>query len=328
MPTTGDLTSTYRPIQPQMEELDQLLASVLESDVECVNDMLTYASRYSGKRLRPALVFLIGRMVGGLGDNHVKLGAVVEMIHMATLVHDDVLDRATVRRNADSVNIRWNNKDAILLGDIMFARAINLLVQIGSPIALEKLTEAVSILCEGEIHQNQLSGCVDVNESTYMEIIRRKTAYLYSAGCELAALLGGAQPSVVGAFATFGMNLGVAFQIIDDCLDLTGDEKVAGKSLGTDIVNGKMTLPLIRLMSQLEGDEKARVASIIESPQTSEEDANHVRSLLEAHGSVGQALQFADELVTATLAEMRALLDDEAFSTVEAIAGFVINRRN
>lgn len=328
MPTAGDLETTYRPIQPQMDALDRLLDDVLVSDIECVNEMLEYASRYSGKRLRPALIFLIGDMVGTLGDDHVKLGAVVEMIHMATLVHDDVLDQATVRRNTDSVNIRWNNKDAILLGDIMFSSAINLLVQIGSPRALELLTGAVSTLCEGEIHQNQLSGDPNVDETTYTEIIRRKTACLYSAGCELAALLGGADPRLVEAFSQFGMNLGVAFQIIDDCLDLNGDEKIAGKSLGTDVVNGKMTLPLIHLMRSIEGVDRERVADVIRSEAPTLEGVAHLRSMLVAQGSVEYALAHADALIRSAVSDLQPLLDPSSFAVVEAIASFVVNRQN
>ena len=328
MPTTGDLESTYRPIQQQLDALDGLLTEVLQSDIPCVNEMLQYASRYSGKRLRPALIFLIGNMVGTLGENHVKLGAVVEMIHMATLVHDDVLDRATVRRNADSVNVRWNNKDAILLGDIMFSRSINLLVQIGSPRALELLTASVSTLCEGEIHQNQLSGDPRVNEATYTEIIRRKTACLYSAGCELAALLAGADPRLVDAFSRFGMNLGTAFQIIDDCLDLTGDEKLAGKSLGTDIVNGKMTLPLIQLMDELDSDDRDRVAAVIRNDAPDASEIKALQSLLVSHGSVENALAQAEGMVRDAVADLRPLLDAESFAIVEAIASFVINRQN
>jgi octaprenyl-diphosphate synthase len=328
MPTIGDLESTYRPIQQQLDALDGLLAEVLQSDVDCVNEMLQYASRYSGKRLRPALIFLIGDMVGTLSENHVKLGAVVEMIHMATLVHDDVLDRATVRRNAESVNVRWNNKDAILLGDIMFSRAINLLVQIGSPRALELLTAAVSTLCEGEIHQNQLSGDPDVDEATYTEIIRRKTACLYASGCELAALLAGAEPRLVEAFSQFGMNLGIAFQIIDDCLDLIGDEEVAGKSLGTDIVNGKMTLPLIQLMTELSTEDRERVAAVIRADTPDPSEIKALQDLLRSHGSVAHALSQAEAMVREAVADLRPLLDTEAFATVEAIASFVINRQS
>ncbi len=327
MPTTGEIEQSYRLVQPHMESLDRLLSEILSADVDCVDDMLKYAGQYSGKRLRPALVFIIGGMCGETTDKHVRLGAVVELIHMATLVHDDVLDRATIRRNHESVNIRWNNKDAILLGDIMFARAIRLLVTIGNMRALDLLTGAVSTICEGEIQQNQLSGDFSVDFATYKQIIERKTASLYAAGCELAALLGGAQENLVQAFSDFGMSLGTAFQVIDDCLDLTGDEEVVGKSLGTDIKNGKMTLPLIHLLSRLDGEEKATVEGLVAQDNCSDQEILAIRQLLVTHGSIDHALALARQYVQDSLEPLRDLLPTKDFTVVKEIAGFVLERQ-
>ncbi len=326
MTTAGGIEQSYRLVKPQMEALDGLLEELLSADVGCVDDMLKYAGRYSGKRLRPALIFLIAEMCGGAGEAHVRLGAVVELIHMATLVHDDVLDRATTRRNHDSVNIRWNNKDAILLGDIMFARAIRLLVTIGNMRALDRLTGAVSTICEGEIQQNQLSGDPEVDFETYRQIIERKTASLYAAGCELAALLAGADESLVQAFENFGMSLGTAFQIIDDCLDLTGEEDVVGKSLGTDVRNGKMTLPLIHLLERLEGREKAEIENLIRGDDCTPADIARVRQLLQAQGSVDYALGLARSYVEDSLANLRGMLAPKDFTVVEELAAFVLER--
>ncbi len=327
MSTTGEIEQSYRGVQTHMEALDRLMGEILSADVGCVDDMLKYAGRYSGKRLRPALVFIIGDMCGETTDKHVRLGAVVELIHMATLVHDDVLDRATIRRNHDSVNIRWNNKDAILLGDIMFARAIRLLVTIGNMRALDLLTGAVSTICEGEIQQNQLSGDFSVDFVTYKQIIERKTASLYAAGCELAALLGGANEKLVTAFSNFGMSLGTAFQVIDDCLDLTGDENVVGKSLGTDIKNGKMTLPLIHLLAELTGAEKTQVEELIQRDNCTNEEVKEIRVLLADHGSIDHSLSLARGYVQESLSPLRDLLPARDFAVVEEIAGFVLERR-
>ncbi|MCA9321421.1 MAG: polyprenyl synthetase family protein, partial [Planctomycetes bacterium] len=280
MPAAGGLESTQQLVKPRMEALDRLMAETLAAETPCVAEMLDYAARYSGKRLRPALIFVVADLCGEIKDAHVKLGAVVELIHMATLVHDDVLDQATLRRNTEAVNIRWNNKDAILLGDIMFARAIRLLVDVGSIRALERLTETVAIICEGEIHQNQLSGQIEVDEATYTRIIGQKTASLYAASCELGALLAGASPDLVKAFESFGESLGIAFQIIDDCLDLSGSEEVVGKSLGTDISNGKMTLPLIHLLGTLRGDERLGLETLIRARNAGSEEITGVRKLL------------------------------------------------
>ena len=327
MPTTGGIEQSYRLVKHHMEALDKLMGEVLSADVESVDEMLRYASRYSGKRLRPALIFIIADMAGGAKPAHVKLGAVVELIHMATLVHDDVLDRATVRRSHDSVNIRWNNKDAILLGDVIFARAIRLLVSIGNMRALDQLTGAVSTICEGEIQQNQLSGDPSVDFGTYKQIIERKTASLYSAGCELAALLSGADDKLVRAFADFGMSLGTAFQIIDDCLDLIGDEAVVGKSLGTDVQNGKMTLPLIHLRAGLEGEERLEIEALIRRDSCTDNEIARVRQLLAAHGSIEHSFALARQYVDDSLTDLRELLDEKNFLIVEEIAAFVLQRQ-
>ena len=327
MPAAGGLDFAYHMVKPQMEALDRLMSELLAADTPCVDEMLRYAGHYSGKRLRPALIFVVADLCGSLQDELVQLGAVVELIHMATLVHDDVLDQAKIRRNADAVNIRWNNKDAILLGDIMFARAIRLLVDVGNRRALERLTEAVAIICEGEIHQNQLSGHADVSEETYFKIFRQKTASLYAASCELGALLAGAAEDVVGAFHDFGESLGMAFQIIDDCLDLSGDEDVVGKSLGSDITNGKMTLPLIHLLARVGGEDRERIRAIIEDRRAGPQDVEFIRDLLVAHGSIEHATKRAGEFIETSLGRLRGLLPASSFTVVEELAGFVLHRQ-
>ncbi|MEE9391255.1 MAG: polyprenyl synthetase family protein [Planctomycetota bacterium] len=327
MTPSAGLEQSYELVKPQLAELDHLLAEHFRSDTPHVHDMLSYARKYSGKRLRPALVFLIGHICGGADEGHVKLGAVVEMIHLATLVHDDVLDRATMRRNAASVNAAWNDKDAILLGDIIFARAIRLLVSIGSPRAIDRLTGAVSLLCEGEIHQNQLCGDPTVDEATYESIIQRKTAALYSAGCEAAAELGGADEKTVQAFSDFGMSLGTAFQVIDDCLDVSGDEAVVGKSLGSDVVNGKMTLPLIRLLGSLDAERRAKVEATIRATNPSVEDRGEITQWLQETGALESSFARAEEMIEDSLAAVRKCVDPAWGAVLGEIAGFVLKRR-
>jgi octaprenyl-diphosphate synthase len=327
MTPTG-LAQSLSSIKPRLDALEAALDKQFASDVDCVAEMLSYARRYSGKRLRPALVFVIADLAGGTRDAHVTLGAVVEMIHLATLVHDDVIDRATMRRRSASINDRWSNKDAVLLGDVIFSRAIRLLVSIGDERALDELTACVSTLCEGEIHQNQLAGRVDVDEATYFSIIEKKTASLYAVGCELSAHLAGAGAALVGAFGHFGRALGSAFQIIDDCLDLTGDEDEVGKSLGTDVVNGKMTLPLIHLLTQLEGEERAEVREIIEGRNADAAAVARVRRLVGERGSLDYALGRAESCVEDALDELRRQLDPSVVPVLEEIAGFVLKRRH
>lgn len=325
MPTLSGLDEAYRLIKPQMEALDRLIEKTLAHPEPAVQEMLKYAVRYSGKKLRPALIFIIGDICGSINEDHVKLAAVVELIHLATLVHDDVVDSATVRRYAASINTRWNNTDAVLLGDIIFARAINLLASIRNHRALDLLTQCVSTICEGEIHQNSLSHHPEVTEEIYLGIIRAKTAALYGAGCELAALLSGVRDEVVDAFSDYGMSLGTAFQIIDDCLDISGEESVVGKSLGTDVTNGKMTLPLIHMLSHLEGPERRRVEDIIRNG--TREDIAGIRALIVGHDSLNYALDRARRFVDDAVARLGRYLEPASQLVIENIANFVLSRQ-
>ncbi|MEZ6194348.1 MAG: polyprenyl synthetase family protein [Planctomycetota bacterium] len=326
MTPTG-LAQSLAGIKPRLDALEELLDEQFSSEVPHVREMLAYARSYSGKRLRPALVFVIADLCGGAREEHVRLAAVVEMIHLATLVHDDVIDRATMRRRATSINARWTDKDAVLLGDVIFSRAISLLVSLGDPRALAELTACVGTLCEGEIHQNRLAGDASVDTQTYLSIIRKKTASLYGVGCELAAHLAEASPRVVQAFGRFGIALGTGFQIIDDCLDLSGDEEVVGKSLGSDVANGKMTLPLIHLLGQLEGEERREVREIIESRRADASDVLRIRRLIAERGSVEFATGRAEAYVEEALADLRGLLGSTATPILDEIAGFVLRRR-
>lgn len=324
MPTLSGLDEAYRLIKPQLESLDKLLESQMRHPEACVAEMLQYAARYSGKKLRPALVFIIGDICGAVTEEHTKLAGVVEMIHLATLVHDDVVDNAEVRRYAASVNRRWTNTDAVLLGDIIFARAINLLASLRNPRALDVLTNCVSIICEGEIHQNSLCHEPEVDEEVYFRIIKNKTAALYGAGCELAAMFSGVRAELVDAFSHFGMSLGIAFQIIDDCLDISGEEAVVGKSLGTDVTNGKMTLPLIHLLSCLDPARRQQVEQVI---RTGRRDPSvNLRELINEHDSLGFAMNRANRFVDEALGRLRRLLEPRAQAVVEAIGGFVLSR--
>ena len=252
------LERLYVGVAPELLHVDAEIAAALQTDRSAIAEMLSHVGRYSGKKLRPALVLLIARALGRVTPAHFRLGAIVEMIHLATLIHDDVIDGADMRRRDATANARWSNYEAVLLGDILFSRAINLLARLGDARCLDVLTRAVSTLCEGEILQNRHRQDAGVSEALYYDIIREKTAVLYAAGCELAAHLAGASAEWVRAAGTYGLELGLSFQIIDDCLDLFGDEAEVGKSLGTDLKGGKVTLPVILALASLDEGSPAR----------------------------------------------------------------------
>jgi octaprenyl-diphosphate synthase len=329
MSQTPMLADLYREIPTELAAVEREIQSALRTERPAVGDMVLHAARYSGKRLRPALVLLVARSVGADPSADIRLprlGAVVEMVHLATLVHDDVIDGASLRRSQATVNTRWSNYEAVLLGDVLFARAINLLARIGDERALLGLTRSVSELCEGEILQNRHRQDPNLSEALYYDIIGAKTAELYGTGCELGAHLGGADDAASAAYRTFGYELGVAFQIIDDCLDLNGTEDSVGKTLGTDLAQGKMTLPMILLRERCTEAEREILARQILG-QGESGDVPRVAELLERHGVVEESMKRADAHVERGLAAVRAVASPDALASLEAVAHFVRHRR-
>jgi octaprenyl-diphosphate synthase len=322
----ADLAELFAPIAPGIERMRALLFEQIRESSPAVRDMTDHVARFQGKQLRGALVLLTGEATGNTTDEHAAVAAIVEMIHLATLIHDDVIDGAEVRRRDATVNARWSNYDAVLLGDILFSRAINLLARLGDARALDALTRAVSTLCEGEILQNRHRNDPGVSEALYYEIIEEKTAVLYAAGCELAAHLSGAPPEAVRACATFGLELGCAFQIIDDCLDLFGDEAEVGKSLGTDLKGGKVTLPVILAMQAIGAAASLKIASRLRDSDGASIEAE-LRSLVQGTGAREEAMQRARTHAERAKAAVRSILDGPSLEEFDAIADFVVARK-
>jgi octaprenyl-diphosphate synthase len=216
-----------------------------------------------GKRLRPALVILAARACGYAGRSHFTLAAVVEMIHTATLLHDDVVDESKLRRGVATANATFGNAASVLVGDFLYSRAFQMMVGIGSMRVLEILSNATNVIAEGEVLQLLNSGDPALDEATYLGVIRRKTAKLFEAAAELGATLGDAAHETVQSLARYGMHLGTAFQLVDDVLDYSGDLAVIGKNLGDDLAEGKMTLPLIRAIATGDAADAALIRDAI-----------------------------------------------------------------
>ena len=231
-----------------MQQVEQLLREQMQSKYEDLSPLLAHGALLGGKRLRPALVLLAAKASGKSTQDHVVLGTVIEMIHTATLIHDDVLDAADQRRHLPTVNAKWNDQTSILLGDYLFAQAFTLSATLGSTQACQWIGDAARRVCEGELRQIFSSGSSQLSEEDYFDIIRGKTAELCRISCRLGAEHSGADQATQTALADFGENLGIAFQIADDYLDVWGSTERVGKTLGTDLLQAKPTLPLIRLL--------------------------------------------------------------------------------
>jgi len=236
-------------IASEMAEVDRVLRESLGSEVALIRQIAEYIVGGGGKRLRPALVLLTARACGYEGQHHCTLAAVVEMIHTATLLHDDVVDESKLRRGHATANATFGNAASVLVGDFLYSRAFQLMVGVGSVRVLEILSQATNVIAEGEVLQLMNSGNPDLDETTYLSVIRRKTAKLFEAAAELGAVLGGVTPEREAALARYGMHLGTSFQLVDDVLDYTGEQGAIGKNLGDDLAEGKMTLPLIRAIA-------------------------------------------------------------------------------
>lgn len=236
-------------IGADMAAVDHALRSALDSDVLLIRQVAEYIIGGGGKRLRPALLLLAAGACGYRGEQHYTLAAVIEMIHTATLLHDDVVDESGQRRGRATANAAFGNAASVLVGDFLYSRAFQLMVKVDRMPVLRILADATNVIAEGEVLQLMNSGNPDVDESAYLDVIRRKTAKLFEAAARLGAVLGASDQVREESLARYGMHLGTAFQIMDDVLDYSGDAGAIGKNLGDDLAEGKMTLPLIRALS-------------------------------------------------------------------------------
>ena len=237
------------PVAEDMRRVDALIRERLQSDVPLVRQVAEYIVAGGGKRLRPALLLLAAGALGYRGSAHTELATVVEFIHTATLLHDDVVDTSELRRGRETANAAFGNAASVLVGDFLYSRAFQMIVRVENMRVMQVLADATNTIAEGEVLQ--LMNCHDpeVGEQRYLEVIRRKTAKLFEAAARLGAVLAGAPQGVEEGLARYGMHLGTAFQLIDDVLDYSGDADTIGKSLGDDLAEGKPTLPLIRVMA-------------------------------------------------------------------------------
>jgi len=255
----------FAPIVADMHAVDALIRERLHSNVVLVRQVAEYIIHSGGKRLRPALVLFVANALGYQGRQHHELAAIVEFIHTSTLLHDDVVDESDLRRGNKTANALFGNAASVLVGDFLYSRAFQMMVNIDSMRVMQVLADATNIIAEGEVLQLLNCHDADVTVAGYLQVIRCKTAKLFEAGARLGAILAGASPEIEQAMADFGMHLGTAFQIIDDVLDYSADESETGKHLGDDLAEGKPTLPLIHAMQHGTSAQAARVRHAIEN---------------------------------------------------------------
>ncbi|HEX2650523.1 MAG TPA: polyprenyl synthetase family protein [Burkholderiales bacterium] len=313
-------------IAADMVKVDAAIRSRLDSDVALVRQVAEHIVAGGGKRLRPALLLLASAAAGATGPSRYELAAVVEFIHTATLLHDDVVDASDLRRGRRTANAVFSNAAAVLVGDFLYSRAFQMMVALDDMRVMQVLAEATNTIAEGEVLQLMNCHDPDVDESRYLEVIRRKTAKLFEASSRLGAILAKAPSAVEAALAEYGMRLGTAFQLIDDVLDYSGDEAAIGKSLGDDLAEGKPTLPLIHAMRAGSAEQASVVKKTIREGGRS--DLGAVLKVIRACGSLEYARSVAQGEAEAAQRAIATLAPSEARQSLLELASFSVTRKS
>jgi len=313
----------YASVASELQRACELFDDELFSELPFLNELCAHIRRYRGKMLRPALLLLSGRAAGELTESHITLAAVVEMVHMATLVHDDVLDDADVRRRYTTVHLRQGNESAILLGDYLISHAFHLCSSLNSQFASRAIGAAANTVCEGEIQQVHLRGSYHLTQAQYLEIITRKTAALTGVCCTLGAHLAGAPETTVAALKRFGLNVGIAFQITDDVLDIVGSEEKTGKTLGRDLEKRKLTLPVIHCLRHGPEQIRARLSDLLREGAI---DRPALQELLSETDSLGFASRMARDYVGSAVAQLDVLAPSDARDALRRLALLILER--
>lgn len=312
------------PVAREFELVNQLIIDQLHSDVDMVENVGHYIVDAGGKRLRPLLVLLCASALGQCDSNQIKFAATIEFIHTATLLHDDVVDISSLRRGRPTANAEFGNAPSVLVGDFLYTRAFQLMVQLGNHDILEHMADTTNTIAEGEVLQLVRAGNPDTTEEQYLDVITRKTAILFAAACYGAGALADAPQATRDALRNFGLHLGIAFQMIDDVLDYEGDPATMGKNVGDDLTEGKATLPLIHALRTGTPAQVAVIRNAI--THKSSEDIEAVLAAVEDCGSLDYTREQAGSYHARALEDLNSLPASEAKASLEAITALSINR--
>lgn len=318
-----ELAALYDPIATDLAQVDRILTGQLRSSIAFIDELTSRVRGFHGKRIRPVLLLLSAQACGGVRPEHHTLAAVIEMIHVATLVHDDLLDGADTRRHMNTVNAEWGDEASVLLGDYLFSQAYYLAATLETTTACQIIGEATNRTCEGELRQISHRGDFQLSESEYLEILAGKTARLIECCCRLGAQFAGGDENVVDSMGRFGQKLGVSFQIVDDLLDIVGRADETGKSIGTDWAKRKMTLPAILLRDRGAPWQVEQLRSLFEDESNRHRE---VLALLSQSQAFEMAEQVARRLASEAETELNSLPASVARGRLSRIAQFVTHR--
>lgn len=304
-PPAGALARVAATVQAQLTEVETRIAQQASAFDPAIEGYVAFAIGGQGKRLRPLVALLSGGATGGITSAHVDLAVILELIHVATLVHDDIMDEAERRRGQPTVNARWGNALSVLLGDCLFAQALNLSTNFEKAEVSRSIAQAAREVCSGEIIQTQRRFDLHLGIDDYRRIVEMKTGSLFAAAAELAAVINDVEPPIVRALQSFGMKIGAAYQIYDDCLDIAGDEMVIGKTLGTDLRKGKLTLPVLMLLQSAPAIEREQYCKMIVDGNV--DRLNAVLTTEAAGAPLSQSIDAGQELIKEAQSEIAIL---------------------
>ena len=317
------LASAYAPVREDLERLQALLQEELASHDPFLRELVSHVLQTRGKMVRPALAFLCARLAGGGGAHRDLVAAAVELIHVASLIHDDVIDEADRRRGQATPNARWGNHVAVLLGDYLFSKAFHLLSRVGRDDVASRVAFATVRMSQAELLQVKYGSTPHTDESVYFAIVEGKTAQLVSSACAGGVLVGGGDGGLADRLGTFGLHWGVAFQITDDTLDLTSDPEVLGKPIGSDVRGGKVTLPLIHALRHADSQARQRLEAWIRLGEL-----EPLRQALERSGSLAYALEVARQHARRALRILDTLPSSPERDSLAALTKFVVSRHH
>jgi octaprenyl-diphosphate synthase len=323
---SSDLAQLFEPIREDLEAVEQEFVRHIQSRVALIPEMGRYIQNSGGKRVRPAVLLMASRLSGYRGERAVLYASVVEFIHTATLVHDDIIDGADLRRGRLAVHSRWGNDITVLLGDYLYIKSMAMALTQDSLEIIRLLCDVTLRMIEGELYQLTKTGDVDISEEEHFEIIRRKTAFLFGGCAQIGGMLGGVTADQESALRDYGFNLGIAFQLVDDLLDYTADATALGKPVGGDLREGKVTLPIILLLRAGGGDADSLIRTIVADRSVSPDQWREIVRLLREHGITELAYKRAVEYANRAKACLAAFPPSRERDALQSLTDYVLAR--
>ncbi len=313
-------------IEKDLKKLETSIDRLITTKIHVIKEIVNYIIKSGGKRVRPILVILCAKLCGYKGEKHIPYAAIIEFIHTATLLHDDVVDNAKTRRGFSTVNTVWGNEPSVLVGDFLYSKSFELMAHEGNDIILQIISAATTALSEGEILEIVKTADINTSEEEYFQIIGNKTAVLFAAACEIGAILGSCTWHKRKCMNSFGYNLGMAFQLMDDILDYTSFDNVLGKHVGTDLQEGKVTLPLIHALRSADNEERSYLTKIIGKPRIAAKDFARVRKIIEKHGGIEYTLSTAENYTKSAKGHLKNFPDSKYKDALFVLTDYMLSR--